>query len=90
MNLAQARAGGRPVSRVPAGAVAAGSGGAGEGVKFAARLAELEGAKEERDAVAVWDPEREVEMPSPFLVRRKEVGMGVGMGVGVGRIGMLR
>ncbi len=61
VELAQARAGGRPVD---------GSGnvtdeGSPKGMRFADRM-----AQREREA-PTWDPERD-EMPSPFLVRQKQ------------------
>lgn len=55
VELAQARAGGRPLDT-------SGEDGSPKGRRFADRMAQRE--------AAMWDPERD-EMPSPFLVRQK-------------------
>jgi serine/threonine-protein kinase Nek2 len=63
VELAQARAGGRPLddgNRSPEP----------KGRAFAARMAEKEKAAAEKGEPPVWDPERD-EMPSPFLVRTR-------------------
>jgi serine/threonine protein kinase len=64
VELAQARAGGRPIddgNRSPEP----------KGRAFAARMAEKEKAAGEKGEPPVWDPERD-EMPSPFLVRTRQ------------------
>jgi NIMA (never in mitosis gene a)-related kinase len=61
VELAQARAGGRPIDS--SGNVA--EEGSPKGARFADRM-----AQREREA-PMWDPERD-EMPSPFLVRQKQ------------------
>ncbi|CAG8983457.1 hypothetical protein HYALB_00000626 [Hymenoscyphus albidus] len=64
VELAQARAGGRPIdgNRSPEP----------KGRAFAQRMADKVAAKDQE--VAVWDPERE-EMPSPFLSRTRQMAM---------------
>jgi NIMA (never in mitosis gene a)-related kinase 2 len=61
VELAQARAGGRPVDAN--GNIT--DEGSPKGARFADRM-----AQREREA-PTWDPERD-EMPSPFLVRQKQ------------------
>lgn len=61
VELAQARAGGRPISEIPDGNRSPEP----KGRAFAARMAERAGEP------TVWDPERD-EMPSPFLVRTRQ------------------
>ncbi|KAH9224655.1 kinase-like domain-containing protein [Leptodontidium sp. 2 PMI_412] len=61
VELAQARAGGRPISEIPDGNRSPEP----KGRAFAARMAERSGEP------TVWDPERD-EMPSPFLVRTRQ------------------
>ncbi|KAI9732018.1 MAG: G2-specific serine/threonine protein kinase [Claussenomyces sp. TS43310] len=61
VELAQARAGGRPFD----GNGNIGDDGSPKGKRFADRMAQRE--------AAVWDPERD-EMPSPFLVRQRQAG----------------
>ncbi|KAG4442076.1 hypothetical protein IFR05_002470 [Cadophora sp. M221] len=61
VELAQARAGGRPISEIPDGNRSPEP----KGRAFAARMAERSGEP------MVWDPERD-EMPSPFLVRTRQ------------------
>ncbi|CZR51665.1 probable NIMA-like protein kinase [Phialocephala subalpina] len=64
VELAQARAGGRPIevdgNRSPEP----------KGRAFAARMAEKASQERDRGEPPVWDPERD-EMPSPFLVRTR-------------------
>ncbi|KAG4411828.1 hypothetical protein IFR04_015032 [Cadophora malorum] len=61
VELAQARAGGRPISEIPDGNRSPEP----KGRAFATRMAERAGEP------TVWDPERD-EMPSPFLVRTRQ------------------
>jgi serine/threonine protein kinase len=61
VELAQARAGGRPVDGSGNGNIT--DDGSPKGKRFADRMAQRE--------AAMWDPERD-EMPSPFLVRQKQ------------------
>ncbi|CZT03342.1 probable NIMA-like protein kinase [Rhynchosporium agropyri] len=61
VELAQARAGGRPLSDIPDGNRSPEP----KGRAFAARMADRGGEP------TVWDPERD-EMPSPFLVRTRQ------------------
>jgi len=65
VELAQARAGGRPTEDVNNGARSPEP----KGRAFAARMAEKAAAGPMSEP-AVWDPEKE-EMPSPFLVRKR-------------------
>ena len=65
VELAQARAGGRPIEDVNSGARSPEP----KGRAFAARMAEKAAAGILSEP-AVWDPEKE-EMPSPFLVRKR-------------------
>lgn len=62
VELAQARAGGRPISEVSDGNRSPEP----KGRAFAARMAERAG-----NEPPIWDPERD-EMPSPFLVRTRQ------------------
>jgi NIMA (never in mitosis gene a)-related kinase 2 len=63
VELAQARAGGRPVDG--SGNLTSSEDGSPKGKRFADRM-----AQREREA-PTWDPERD-EMPSPFLVRQRQ------------------
>ncbi|KAL2181001.1 kinase-like domain-containing protein [Thermothelomyces heterothallicus CBS 202.75] len=100
VELQQARAGGRPMSAVysnelcGAGVVAAGGGPNASPVRaFREHAAAANrGAALMMAEPAVWDPERD-EMPSPFLVRRKQPAAAAaagGNGGGVGGLGFVR
>jgi NIMA (never in mitosis gene a)-related kinase len=67
VELAQARAGGRPVDG--SGNHPSSDDGSPKGKRFADRM-----AQREREA-PTWDPERD-EMPSPFLVRQRQPARG--------------